>query len=178
MREVIGQQLLTATEKVWKVGWQGRKTSSFVVTTMWILFFDIDTRGLQPRYSPNTLPTMVYGQVFHIITKSISFERERAEQFVGQSPGNPEFFMKIKLTPIVKNSTNINKKGCISESPYHNNDSCYLKRYTYFNNWFSKQFWTSRTWDSTEPDVFICITWNLYVNSYQIQKKIYYIAGS
>lgn len=27
------------------------------------------------RYSPNTLPTMVYGQAFHIITKSISFER-------------------------------------------------------------------------------------------------------
>ena len=79
--------------------------------------------------------------------------------------------MKIKLTAIVKNSTNINKKGCIFESPYHNNDSCYLKRYTYFNNWFSKQFWTSRTWDSIEPDVFICMTWNLYVNSYQIQKK-------
>jgi hypothetical protein len=71
MREVLGQEgrwILTASEKAWRV-WVGTKIKSFIAGIMLLLrnlqeFFGVH----RAWHSPSTLPNMIHGRAFHIIT--------------------------------------------------------------------------------------------------------------
>ena len=106
-RERMGQLvqlLLTATEKVWRF-WYGPKISLNFVGVQCIYSFSKSTKENFSVlgggcHSPNTLPTMVHGQAFRIITDNtppptpfreapyVSSIRDKLSSSVDLSPGN------------------------------------------------------------------------------------------
>ena len=59
---------LTASEKAWRV-WLGMKIKSFIAGIMLLLRNLQEVFGVyRARHSPGTLPNVIHGRAFHIIT--------------------------------------------------------------------------------------------------------------